>query len=137
MEQLNLPFRLGMDYEELEFELEVLPDRIKGYDSYLYIGEFNSFLNYNTERIELLFRIDVLEGIIINLPLLEPECIVTSLESLLGTPQVVSEENFKFYKFNLEENSLLLCLLKDAVYILLCDITITYSLHLSLLCCHF
>lgn len=99
MKQLNLPFRLGMDYEELEFDLEILPDRIPGYDSYIYLGEFNSFLNHTTGRIELLFRMDVLEGIIISLPLKEPEYIASQLESSLIILHIVTQHNFKLLRF--------------------------------------
>ncbi|NDI98732.1 hypothetical protein GWA97_06560 [Flavobacterium sp. LaA7.5] len=99
MEQLNLPFRLGMDYEELEFDLEIMPDRIQGYDSYIYLGEFNNFLNYNTDRIELLFRMDVLEGIIISLPLKKSEDIAAQLENLSGNLNTIIQYNCKLYRF--------------------------------------
>lgn len=75
MKQINLPFSLGMDYEELEFDLEILPDRLQGYDSYIYLGKFYSFLSYNIGRTELIFRMDILEAIIITLPLEEPEVV--------------------------------------------------------------
>lgn len=112
MEQLNLPFRLGMDYEELEFDLEILPDRIQGYDSYIYLGDFNNFLNYSTDKIELLFRIDVLEGIIIsydNIPFIASERILAKLESLLGSLQIVYEQDYKLYKFDYSENYQICC----------------------------
>lgn len=89
MKELNLPFWIGMDYEELEFELEVLPDRIEGYDSYLYLGKFNNFLNDITDRTELLYSMDVLEGIIVNIPILNSEKITAQLESISGNPQVI------------------------------------------------
>jgi len=126
-----------MDYEELEFDLEILPDRIQGYDSYIYLGEFNNFLNYAIDRIELLFRMDILETIIITLPLKEPEAVVAQLVSLLGSPKVVLEHSYKLYRFNAYKKDLLLYISKGAIYIVLCNTNITYSLHLSLLCCHF
>lgn len=114
-----------MDYEELEFDLEILPDRIQGYESYIYLGEFNNFLNYNTDKIELLFRMDVLEGIIISLPLKEPEDVAAQLERLLGTPQIAYQQDYKLCKFDIKENFTICCyhsnsvtltmLLKDAI----------------------
>ncbi len=66
MRNLEIPFQIGMQYENWEFDLDILPGRIKGYDSYLYVGEkFTYFLNYPTDRIELLFNADVLEMVII------------------------------------------------------------------------
>lgn len=109
-----------MDYEELEFELEILPDRIPGYDSYIYLGKFNSFLNYTTDRIELLFRMDVLEGIIFHLPLLEPEDIIAQLESLI-TPNIVIIGHGNKYKFEIGEPILLYCYTHHTNYIILSE----------------
>lgn len=68
MKQLNIPFKLGMQYDNWEFDLEVTKDRIEGCDSYIYIGkEFNKFLNYSTDKTELLFSLDVLELVLITL----------------------------------------------------------------------
>lgn len=131
---------LGMDYEELEFDLEILPDRIQGYDSYIYLGKFNNFLNYTTNKIELLFRLDVLEGMVIsydNLPFIASEEIIAKLESKLGSPQIVYEGKYKLHKFSTDKNDLLLYVSQNGTYIVLCNYNIIYSLHLSLLCCHF
>lgn len=66
MKQLNTPFKLGMQYEDLEFDLEVIQDRLKGLDSYIYIGKrFNKFLDYPIHKTELLFRWEILEAVII------------------------------------------------------------------------
>lgn len=66
MNQFKIPFKIGMEYENWEFELEILPDRLKGYDSYIYIGKkFNEFLNFSSDRTELIFNLDVLEVVII------------------------------------------------------------------------
>lgn len=136
MEQLNLPFRLEMDYEELEFDLEILPVRIQGYDSYIYLGEFNNFLDNTANRIELLFRMDVLAGIIITLPLKDSVDVITKLESLLGSPQIVIEHSYQLCRFNAYQKDLLLYISKRAICIVLCNTNISYSLYLSLLCCH-
>ncbi|TWP23168.1 hypothetical protein ETU10_08720 [Apibacter muscae] len=66
MKQINIPFQLGMEYENWEFDLEILPDRLEGYDSYLYIGkEFNYFMNYPTDKTELIFILDRLVAVIL------------------------------------------------------------------------
>jgi hypothetical protein len=66
MNQQNTPFKLGMQYDNWEFELEVTQDRLQGYDSYIYIGkQFNKFLNECTDETELLFNMDILEAVII------------------------------------------------------------------------
>ena len=67
MKQLNIPFKLGMQYDNWEFDLEVTKDRIEGCDSYIYIGkEFNKFLNYSKYKTELIFNLDVLEAVLIS-----------------------------------------------------------------------
>ena len=55
MKQLNIPFNLGMPYDTWEFDLEVTNERLRGCDSYIYIGSgFNNFLNYAKVRYELI-----------------------------------------------------------------------------------
>lgn len=66
MKKPSIPFKLGMEYENWEFDLEILPDRLEGYDSYRYIGNnFNNFLNYPTEETELIFSFEILVAVII------------------------------------------------------------------------
>ena len=66
MEKINLPFLIGEYYEKWEFELDVLPDRIKGFDSYRFIGKKqNKFLNYLPDEVELIFNLDILEMVIL------------------------------------------------------------------------
>ncbi|WP_116796862.1 hypothetical protein [Flavobacterium sp. 103] len=66
MKPLDTPFKLGMQYENWEFDLEVTEDRIEYYDSYKYVGtELNKFLNKHADETELLFNMDILEAVII------------------------------------------------------------------------
>lgn len=59
-------FTLGAEYEELEFELSVLPERLLGIDSYLYVGErFNTELKDFKFQIELLYEWELLKALII------------------------------------------------------------------------
>ncbi|WP_291072997.1 hypothetical protein [Empedobacter sp. UBA5987] len=60
MNKIYIPFAIGMYYEEVEFEVEVLYDRIIGYDSYLYVGN-----NFKDIEIELIFYWDILVCILI------------------------------------------------------------------------
>jgi hypothetical protein len=55
-----------MQYENWEFYLDILPDRIKGLDSYLNIDEsLNNFLNVHSDKTEVIFSLDILEGVIL------------------------------------------------------------------------
>lgn len=66
MDTIKLPFQIGEQYEDWEFELDILLDRIKGYDSYKYIGEeVKFFLNYLPDEIELIFNLDILECVLL------------------------------------------------------------------------
>jgi len=66
MKKDKIPFKIGMQYENWEFNLDILPDRIKGLDSYLNIDEsLNSFLNVHTDKTELIFSLDILECVIL------------------------------------------------------------------------
>ncbi|WP_150111915.1 hypothetical protein [Flavobacterium sasangense] len=67
MKQLNIPFKLGMQYDNWEFDLKVIKDRMQGFDSYIYIGKkFNKFLNYSKYKTELIFNLDILEAVLIS-----------------------------------------------------------------------
>jgi len=66
MNQQNTPFKLGMQYDNWEFDLEATEERIEYYDSYKYVGtELNKFLHKRADETELLFSLDILEAVII------------------------------------------------------------------------
>ena len=66
MKKDKIPFKIGVQYENWEFNLDILPDRIKGLDSYLNIDEsLNKFLNVCSDKTELIFSLDILERIIL------------------------------------------------------------------------
>lgn len=93
-----LPFPIGMEYEDLEFDLEVLPDRIKGYDSYIYVGkDLKNFLNYPTDKIELIFHWEILVAIIISLEHNEADLHLDLLKYLI---LLEKKENYTFYTKN-------------------------------------
>lgn len=66
MKNIDLPFRIGDHYENWEFDLELFEtERIKGFDSYLYIREV-VFLGGIPKYVELIFLIDLLQIVILN-----------------------------------------------------------------------
>lgn len=68
MKQLDLPFKIDKQYENWQFELDALEDRLIGYHSYKYVGkQFNYFLNFSTHKTELIFNGDYLTCVIITL----------------------------------------------------------------------
>ncbi len=68
MKQLDLPFKIDKQYENWEFELDTLEDRLRGYHSYKYIGEkLNYFLKFITHQTELIFNGDYLTAVIITI----------------------------------------------------------------------
>jgi hypothetical protein len=68
MKQLDLPFKIDKQFENWQFELDALDDRISGYHSYRYIEKkLNYFLNFTTHKTELIFNADYLTGVIITI----------------------------------------------------------------------
>lgn len=90
-----LPFPIGLEYEDLEFDLEVLPDRIKGYDSYIFVGkEVKNFLNYPTDKTELIFHWEILVAIIISVEYCEADLHLDLLKYLIILGK---NKNYTFY----------------------------------------
>ena len=62
----ELPFSIGEEYEKWELNLEPLEkERIKGYDSYLYLKDVE-FLGLKSTRTELIFSLDILQIVILH-----------------------------------------------------------------------
>lgn len=100
MDLETLPFHLGMEYENWEFYLEPINDRIKGCDSYIYIKNY-SVSGVRTKNIELIFYWDILVGIILEFE--ELHVPVVEKLSLIGYIQV----NHYFYISDSKINSLI------------------------------
>ena len=67
MKKDKLPFQIGKQYEDWEFDLEPSDDeRILGFDSYFYIREL-SFLGIIPRYAELVFCWDILKVVILTL----------------------------------------------------------------------
>lgn len=60
----DTPFQLGMEYENWEFDLEPINDRIRGYDSYIYTKKIVVF-DVKPIGIELIFYWDILIAVIL------------------------------------------------------------------------
>ena len=67
MKKDKLPFQIGKQYEDWEFDLEPSDDeRILGFDSYFYIREL-SFLGFIPRYTELVFCWDILKVVILTI----------------------------------------------------------------------
>ncbi len=87
MKELNIPFRLNMQFENWEFDLDYLPSRIKGYDSFKYRKKLNTtYFGNNIKKFELLFNADILTAVIINLN-------TSSLPLLVNLKKLLIENN--------------------------------------------
>ncbi|SMC81220.1 hypothetical protein [Moheibacter sediminis] len=104
-----LPFPIGMEYENLEFDLEILPDRIKGYDSYIYVGkEVKKFLNHSTDKIELIFYCDeFLQAVVIFLDEIDPNLkqeLLKYFELVEETDNLSTYQNEEIQLYTLKES---------------------------------
>lgn len=101
MKQLDLPFKIDKQYENWQFELDVLDDRLSGYHSYKYIGEqSNYFLNFITDETELIFNGDYLTAVIItikNLGISEVKAINQYL-AIHASKEIIIEEHIRKFK---------------------------------------
>jgi len=137
MKKDKIPFKIGMQYENWEFNLDILPDRIKGLDSYLNIDQsLNTFLNVHTDKTELIFSLDILEGVIITFEDRTlffykelKEMILSDLEKLGGLDIMFSSECEDY------SNKLAYCVsYKDnTVYLFYCNMKINLSIITSLI----
>lgn len=137
MKKDRIPFKIGMQYENWEFNLDILPDRIKGLDSYLNIDEsLNTFLNVHSDKTELIFSLDILEGVIITFENRTlyfykelKEMILSDLEKLGGLDIMFSSECEDY------SNKLAYCVsYKDnTVYLFYCNMKINLSIITSLI----
>ena len=116
MESLRLPFEIGQDYENWEFDLEIMDvERIPNYDSYLYIGEVKNFLNLFSDKTELIFYWDRLEVVIFTFFHIEMntiEKIKNILKNKYHFPIYELHTNYEVYEYYAGELQLFLILKK-------------------------
>lgn len=98
MKTKDLPFTIGEHYENWEHNLEILDvERIKGYDSYIYLGEIK-FLGIVPQQTELIFSWDYLQAVIFTFSFESLEQIdqfKTDLSQSFGESRTV--QNFEVY----------------------------------------
>ena len=100
MKQLNLPFKIDKQYENWEFELDALENRLSGYESYKYTGkQLNYFLNFFIHRTELIFNGDFLTAVIITIKKADEEQIAVINQFLEQNASKVSLINTYSIKF--------------------------------------
>ncbi len=116
MENDILPFQIGKQYENWEFDLEIMDvERIPNYDSYLYIGEVKNFLNFFSDKTELIFHWDRLEAVILtffNMEMKIIEEIKDNLKYKYHFPIYEIHEKYEVYEYYAGELQLFLILKK-------------------------
>lgn len=125
MKQLNIPFKLGMQYDNWEFDLEITKDRVQGFDSYIYVGKmFNKFLNYSKYKTELIFNLDVLEAVLISFESLNSdfnelfEIVNLKLNCLCET---LENNEVKICRFVTKSNEVWILKAESNLYVLVCN----------------
>lgn len=97
MKPIKLPFEIGLGYEIWEFELEVLGhERIANYDSYLYVGEINKFLNFYTYQTELIFHWDILEMVVLTFLNINTTNLLNQLETFKFSSEIIKYKLIKY-----------------------------------------
>ena len=67
MNDIYLPFQIGEQYENWEFDLDILEtEKVPGCDSYLY-NRTTQFIGVVPDTVELIFNLDILHLVIISL----------------------------------------------------------------------
>ena len=103
MKQINLPFEIGQEYEILEFDLDYLEEeKIQRFDSYLYVGEVKKFLDFSTDKTELIFYWDKLEIVILtflNVEVSRFTEVSNALSEMFGNAEIITQEEKIIHKF--------------------------------------
>ncbi len=121
-------FYLGAPYEDLEFELLVLPEKLQGIDNYSYIGVVHTPLLENyTYTIELFYEWDILKGILLTFQSLAPEELIhireTILEETTGEINILSAERINLSQLGSSNSNLL----PEESYLFISDVSTIYS----------
>ena len=121
-------FYLGAPYEDLEFELLVLPEKIKGIDNYSYIGAVQTpLLESYTYTIELFYDWDILKGILLTFQDLPSEELINLRETLLeetrGEINILSAERINLSQLGSPHSHLI----PEESYIFISDLSGIHS----------
>lgn len=111
----ELPFEIGEDYENWEFDLELLNyERIPFYDSYLYIGDVKKFLNFLPQKTELIFYWDILEIVILTFNNMENNSIQDFIRKLKLSHKISSlQDDLKCSYYEYKCGSLRYCVISQ------------------------
>lgn len=102
MKPIELPFEIGREYENWEFDLEVLDvERMKGYDSYIYIREI-VFLGAIPRYVELIFLIDILQIAILKYELQKSD--LRKIIKILDEKLMLKDNSEKIKIYSLDAN---------------------------------
>lgn len=103
-----LPFQIGEQYENWEFNLEYLTDeRIEGFDSYYYLSKVQ-FLSIVPTKVELIFSLDILEIVIMTMQFhsrREKKCFIKTLKKDFESKNQIEKEGKVIEVFYLDENT--------------------------------
>lgn len=84
MKNIYLPFQIGEQYENWEFDLELIEEeKILGYDSYFYIGK-KALLQIIPNVTELVFCLDSLQAVVMEVKNVSPQKIKLILVRFFG-----------------------------------------------------
>ncbi|MBP0612334.1 hypothetical protein J8J42_04645 [Chryseobacterium sp. cx-311] len=96
MNDIYLPFQIGEQYENWEFDLDVAEkERVPGYDSYYFIWS-KPFLHIIPNTIEMIFCVDILQAVIMEVrdislhEISEVESMLIKLYGSYRTQKIVS-----------------------------------------------
>lgn len=133
MNTIEFPFELGTDYENWELELEILPDRVPLYDSYIYVGkDVKFFLNNSTYNPELVYNLDILEAVILTFKM-STACfkkVNAELTKRVSKPSVEVKNNVELHHYSLESLYVSSCKSSHDIHLVY---TSKYNLHTYLL----
>lgn len=132
-----IPFQIGMHYENWEFCLDILPDRINGFDSYVNNDDsLNMFLNFHSDKTELIFSLEILVGVILTFNNKSLNFIKGLKESTLMTSSTTCKNE---YLLNFDSDSIMkrqvsksLIIKNETVYFVYCDDTMLLPILTSL-----
>ena len=133
MDTIEFPFELGTDYENWEFDLEILPERVPYYDNYIYVGKYvKFFLNNITYNSELVYNLDILEAVILTFKMSTASFNKMNVElaERFSESTVEVRNNVVIYHYSLESLYVSSCKISDELHLVYSN---NYCLHNSVL----
>ncbi len=91
-----IPFTIGEQYENYEFDLDMLSETIRGYDRYLYLGDKTINIRSIHFRIEMFFNADILSGFNVFYYVKEYNIVLQELILYFNKPQIKDKSTYKW-----------------------------------------